>query len=390
MLSANEAARDTMLEAQRRRAIFDGPVVAVTGSNGKTTTKRMITQILGQVGKVLSTPYECSDAACIARYFAYLGAPYQAAVVKIGAIGLESMREAAKLVEPTVAVITNIGEAHMVRFGGLEELANAKAEIIRAARKDGVAILNKENEFTSRMESVAVERGIEVVKFGISSGAEVRAEHIQHLGPEGTKFRVRSKLGPDFELHMRIYGLGDVYNALAAVAAAQWLRISSDSIRAALEGEAFTLPAGRGRLLELGSIRVIDDTYDANPQSLIKTSSTLVNFAPYSRRLVMILGEMSELGSDSDERHRAAGQYLSKMPIDVIVCVGDGARPIAEGATSGAAPHKAVLWLQSLEEAKELLPYLVREGDTVLVEGSAKLNMSELIEGLVSAHSAGR
>ncbi len=384
MVGVEPAVDELMEEARRRRQVFDGPVVAVTGSNGKTTTKKMLVTILSKQGRVLATPYECSDAECIARYFAYLGAPYQAAVVKIRAMSREKVRLAADLVRPTASIVTNVGEAHMVRFGGIEQVAEAKSEVVRATAEGGVAILNKDNEFTSRMDVLATEAGARVIKFGVSRGSDVRAERIRHLGPDGTVFRVRSNVGEDLDLHMRIYSLGDVYNALAAVAAAQWLRVPSEQIQSALEGDTFSLPAGRGRLLQLGSVRVIDDTYDANPQSLIKTSSTLVNFARYSNRLVMILGEMSELGGDAAERHRAAGQYLSKMPIDVIVCVGDGARAIAEGVTSGAAPQKAVLWLQSLDEAKELLPYVVHDGDTVLVEGSAQLNMSELIETLVA------
>ncbi|MDZ7374799.1 MAG: UDP-N-acetylmuramoyl-tripeptide--D-alanyl-D-alanine ligase [candidate division KSB1 bacterium] len=378
------AQEDVWAEAIRRRQMFDGPVIAVTGSSGKTTTKLMLTNILSRVGKVLSTPYECVEASCIARYFLYLAAPYQAAIVKIGAVSRDEVRRAAELVRPTIGIVTNVGEVHTGRLGGVEQVVEAKGEVVRAIAEGGVAVLNKENEFTSRMERLATERGVQVLKFGVSRGADVRADQIRHLGPEGTEFMVRSELGPDIPLHMRIYSLGDVYNALAAVAAAQWLRVSSDHIRAALEGEGFSLPPGRGRLLELGKVRVIDDTYDANPQSLIKTSATLVNFAPYSRRLVMVLGEMGDLGENVEERHRAAGQYLSKMPIDVIVCVGEGARPIAEGATSGASPQKAVLWLQSLEEATELLRHLVHEGDTVLVEGSARLNMSVIIESLIT------
>jgi UDP-N-acetylmuramoyl-tripeptide--D-alanyl-D-alanine ligase len=374
---------DVFEEAARRRQLFDGPVVAVTGSSGKTTTKQMITAILTRVGKVLSTPYDCAEADCLARYLAYLSAPYQAAVVKIGATSLEGMRKASQLVRPDVGIVTNVGEVHMARFGTLERVAEVKAELVRAIAEGGVAILNKENEYTSRMEALATEKGIATVKFGVSKGADVRAEEIRHLGPDGTAFRVRSNLGSDFELHMQIYSLGDVYNALAAVAAVQWLGVPPDEIRAALEAKSFVLPPGRGRLFRLGGITLIDDTYDANPQSLIKTSSTLVNFARYSRRLIMVLGEMGELGENPEERHRAAGQYLSKMPIDIIVCVGDGSKPIAQGATSGAAPQKAVLWLQSLEEATEFLSLLVQEGDTVLVEGSAKLNMSVIIESLL-------
>ena len=373
-------------EAARARQVFTGPVVAITGSNGKTTTKRMVGAILSRQGKILTAPYECAEAPCLARYMVHLSEPYWAAVFKVGATSLEEMKQAAALVRPTVAVVTNVGEAHMVRFGSVKQTAEAKAQLVSSLQTGGVAILNKDNEFTSQMGALAVDRNARVVKFGVSSRADVWAADIVHHGPNGTQFRVVSKLADPLDLHMPIYSLGDVYNALAAVAVAQVLGVPAGAIKAGLE-EDFRLPAGRGRLLDLGRIRLIDDTYDANPQSLVKTSATLVNFASHSRRLVMVLGEMDQVGENTVERHRMSGHYLAKMPIDVIVCVGDGARPLAEGATAGAGVHKAVLWFDSLEEASEVLRSVIRDGDTVLVEGSAKLNMATLIEDLV-AHFA--
>ncbi|NOZ57349.1 MAG: UDP-N-acetylmuramoyl-tripeptide--D-alanyl-D-alanine ligase [Calditrichaeota bacterium] len=373
-------------EAARAREVFGGPVVAITGSNGKTTTKRMIGAILSRRGKILTAPYECAEAGCLARYMVHLGEPYWAAVFKVGATSLDGMKQAATLLQPDVAVVTNVGEAHMVRFGSVQQTAEAKAQLIANLRPEGTAVLNKDNEFTSQMGTVAESKGARAVKFGVSSRADVWAADIEHLGPDGTRFRVVSEIGDSVDLHMPIYSLGDVYNALAAVTVAQIVGVPSAAIKDALEND-FSLPSGRGRLLDLGRIRLIDDTYDANPQSLVKTSATLVNFARYSRRLVMVLGEMDQVGENTAERHRMSGHYLAKMPIDVIVCVGDGARPLAEGATAGAGVHKAVLWFDSLEEASDVLRSLIRDGDTVLVEGSAKLNMATLIEDLV-AHFA--
>ena len=381
-----QVSQDIFGQARSARASFAGPVVAITGSNGKTTTNRMVGAILSRQGKILTAPYECSEAPCLARYLAHLGEPYWAGVFKVGANSLEGMRQAAELLRPTHAVVTNVGEAHMARFGSVQQIAEAKAQLLSNLEPGGTAILNKDNEFTSQMGGHAESGGAQVVKFGVSSRADVWAADIVHLGPDGTRFRVMSDLADPLDLHIPVYSLGDVYNALAAVAVAQTLKVPASVIKQGLEQD-FKLPEGRGRLLDLGRIRLIDDTYDANPQSLVKTSATLVNFARYSRRLVMVLGEMDQVGENTVERHRMSGHYLAKMPIDVIVCVGDGARPLAEGATAGAGVHKAVLWLDSLEEASDLLRNLIRDGDTVLVEGSAKLNMASLIEDLV-AHFA--
>ncbi len=355
------------------------PFIAITGSNGKTTTKRMLAAILRRQGKVYDFAYGADTADKIAQELLQVDAEHDWALVKMGATAPDEVARSARLIRPQVAIVTNVGEAHLNAFASIEKIAEAKSALVKVLPDDGTAILNRDNDYVRGM---AKHTAAKKLFFGMSEAADYSAANLDHLGPGGTAFTVRRKHGTSLRLNLPIYSLGDVYNALAAIAAADLFLIPDQMIADALEND-FVLPDGRGKLHHIGSIYILDDTYDATPQSLLKSSKSLLNFRDYSKRLILVVGDMSHLGIQVEERHKRLGYYLSGMPIDVCCFVGRYASTTAGAVFARPIAKRSVHAFKNLDDGLEFLISELRAGDTVLVEGSESEDMSRMVKALV-------
>ncbi|MBN2355012.1 hypothetical protein JXO59_02805, partial [candidate division KSB1 bacterium] len=228
----------TRASAHRQKLTF--PFIAITGSNGKTTTKQILRAIFMQAGRVYDFDYHSDIADTIAQELLHLKNEYDWALVKLGAVEPEAVRISANLINPTVGIITNVGEAHLKHHGSIENIAESKKSLLPAIQPEGIAILNRDNEYTRAM---AENHSGKSVFFGLSEVSDFYATNIENLGPDGTALTICRNRGPSLRLHMPIFSLGDVYNVLAAVAAACHFNISDDLIIDALENH-FSLPEG--------------------------------------------------------------------------------------------------------------------------------------------------
>ncbi|MFT4157780.1 MAG: UDP-N-acetylmuramoyl-tripeptide--D-alanyl-D-alanine ligase [Microbacterium sp.] len=359
----------------RVRAAGRLKIVGITGSNGKTTTKNFLARILEDVGETV---------APIKSYNNEVGAPVtmlrvtddtRFLVSEFGAAAPGSIAHLAGLVEPDVAVVLMVGMAHAGGFGGIEETAKAKAELITAARSDGVAVLGVDDPRVAAMRKIAEARGMGVVGFGQSSAADVRAHELV-VTPAGTSCEIEVA-GERMPLRLRVLGAHHVNNALAAIAAAGVLGVPASEAIARLE----TLEiAERWRMQPMGSerVRIINDAYNASPDSMAAALRTLAQITGPDERTVAVLGAMSELGENAGEEHDRIGLLAVRLNIQRIVVVGREARrlylsAIGEGSWDSEAVH-----FEDQDAAFEYLRTELRDGDRVLVKSSNSAGLRHL------------
>ncbi len=353
---------------------FRGPLVAITGSNGKTTVKEMVRAILSQEGPTLSTSGNLNND---------IGAPltllrlepdiHHAAIIEMGANHPHEIAYLAALAHPTVAVVNNAAPAHLEGFGSLPGVAEAKGEIYCALSADGVAVINADDPFAPRWRTLA--NGRRVLDFGLTEGALVSARIDEVLGATGgTRLTLQTPLG-ECELTLPLPGRHNVMNALAATAAALGAGASLASIHAGL----VAMRAVPGRLrpcLGRHGAQLIDDTYNANPASLRAALEVLATF-PGERCLV--LGDMAELGRDAATLHAEAGETARRLGIDTLL----GCGPLSQGAV--AAFGADARGFADVEHLVTALEKELRPGLTVLVKGSRSAGMDRVVRELAKA-----
>jgi UDP-N-acetylmuramoyl-tripeptide--D-alanyl-D-alanine ligase len=361
----------------RNRLTF--PFIGITGSNGKTTTKCLLCSILRTVGSV----YEFSDYSGSYRRIAdeLLNIPHDVdwAVTKVGIGQHKEISRTTKLLNPYIGIVTNVGEAHLAYHGSIATIANEKMQLIFGIQSDGTAIVNFDNDYT---RSMAKKASVKVKTFALNEHADYYASNIEHHGPRGMSLTIRRKIGSRFRLCMPIYSMGDVYNTLAAVAAADVFNIPEQHITSALEHD-FILPKGRGRLYQRDDFTLIDDTYDSTPQSLLKSSKCLADFKPFSNRLVMVLGDMAGLGYKTLDLHKAAGHYLAAMPIDVFLFVGKNAQVMMNALNAYRIKERLAKAVPTVDRAIEILKELISAGDTIMIEGNETQSHSPIVDALL-------
>ncbi len=357
------------------RGEFAGPVVGITGSNGKTTVKEMTARLLAPLGPVWATQGNLNNELGVPLTLLALKAEHRAAVIEMGANHAGEIAYLSSLARPRVGVVTHAGPAHLEGFGSLEGVARAKGELFAALGADDTAVINRDDRFAPLWDELAAPA--RVVDFGLDPRAMVRAEAVE-AGPEGSRFRLITPAGETW-LTLPLPGEHNVRNALAATAIALSLGVELEAVRAALE--SMTPVDGRLRPRRgLRGARVIDDSYNANPASL---RAGLAVLAAYPGRRTLVLGDMAELGADAAEMHRQAGQTARSMGIDRLYAVG----PLAAGAaeTFGAQGRR----FDTVEGLVEALLEDLDKEDTVLVKGSRSAGMERVVNVLAPQRGEG-
>ncbi len=350
-------------------------IVGITGSNGKTTTKNFLARILSDEGETV---------APVRSYNNEVGAPLtmlrvtdstQYLVSEFGAAGAGSIAHLAGLVNPDVSVVLMVGLAHAGGFGGIEATARAKSELVTAARSDGTAVLNTDDPRVWAMREIAQERGMSVAGFGQNSDATVRAEDLD-VSASGTKCTVIVG-GERMPLHLRVLGAHHVSNALAAIAAAGVLGVSAPAAIQRLESVEI---AERWRMQPMGDdrVRIINDAYNASPDSMAAALRTLAQITGPGERTVAVLGAMSELGETAGEEHDRIGLLAVRLNIQRIVVVGPEARRLYLAAVGEGSWDSEAVHLPDQDAAFEYLKTELREGDRVLVKSSNSAGLRHL------------
>ncbi|MGE5576393.1 MAG: UDP-N-acetylmuramoyl-tripeptide--D-alanyl-D-alanine ligase [Syntrophothermus sp.] len=363
------------------RAQFDLPVVAVTGSNGKTTTKDMVEAILARRWKTLKTEGNLNNEIGLPLTLLRLDKATQAAVVEMGMRGIGQIEALAHLAKPTVGIVTNVGEVHMELLGSREAIARAKGELVAALDKRGLAILNADDQ---RVAAMRMQTRARILTYGISgNGARIPvdclADSIQSRGIRGVSFRV-SFGGRNWQVDLPVPGVHNVYNALAATCAALGLGFTPEEVTAGLAGCRLS----RMRLEAVaasGGWLVINDAYNASPASM-RAALQILAESRGKGRTVAVLGDMGELGNLSEEAHRAMGEYVRELGIDWLITVGTKASLISQTARQKGFPPEHNIVCATNSEALKQLGDVVKPDDVVLVKGSRVMKMEEIVAGL--------
>ena len=349
------------------RAQFTLPVVAITGSNGKTTVRAMTAAILSWAGRTLSTRGNLNNDIGVPLTLFRLDAADRFAVVEMGANHAGEIDYLAGITQPTIAVVTNAGSAHLEGFGDLQGVARAKGEVFDRLGADGIAIINADDRFAASWRKLAGQR--EVLSFGLDQPAAVRARWEGDV--DGSRIQLVTPQG-DVSFRLSLPGRHNVMNALAASTAALAAGAGLDAVRAGLE--SLTPVAGRLTLQRLpDGVTVIDDTYNANPGSL---QAALAVLAQAGGETWLVLGDMGELGTEAQALHRVAGEQARTAGVDRLFTLGSLAQAAAAAfgnqATHFGTPEALVAALQQ-----------ARHGDLhILVKGSRRMRMERIIEAL--------
>ncbi len=357
------------------RRLHNIPVIAVSGSAGKTTTKEMIASILERSRPVLKTEGNMNNLVGLPLTLFRLDNTHKAAVIELGISESWEMERLAAICRPDIALITNIGRSHLKTLGSLEGVARAKGPLFTSAR-EGVKVVNLDDPWVVRLS----EGKGRIVTYSMAKEADVRVEGYkadENLGVVDAVYRVR---GEKIAVRFNSPGAVNVLNGAAAIAATLPLETSLKDMREGLN--SFSTVHGRMEVLRIRGITVLDDTYNANPESVSSALMTLKNAAG---RKVAVLGDMLELGEASKAEHKKIGTLAAELGIDVVVAVGEWSKDVTEGALEAEKGRTRALFFRDKAGAIDALKGLLKEGDCVLVKGSRATALEEVVERLKTA-----
>ncbi|PPG28530.1 UDP-N-acetylmuramoyl-tripeptide--D-alanyl-D-alanine ligase [Rathayibacter sp. AY2B9] len=371
---------------RRVRAKGGLTVIGVTGSNGKTTTKNLLRTVLERVGETVAPRGSFNNEVGAPITMLQVSESTRFLVAEMGASAVGEIRRLVRMARPDVGVVLAVGLAHAGEFGGIERTLEAKTEMVADLTADDVAVLNADD---GRVASMAGRTAARVLWFGRGESADVRAVDIDATA-DGTRFAIEVSAGEGreaarAELLLRVLGEHHVMNALAATAAALSVGVALPAI---VEALATVTLAERGRMEVLGGedVRVINDAYNASPDSTAAALRTLAQIAKPGGRTVAVLGEMSELGEWADEEHERVGLLAVRLNISQIVVVGRGARRIHVAAEREGSWSGESVFAETSDEAFDLLEDYLRPGDTVLVKSSNSAGLRFLADRLGERH----
>ena len=375
--STTKALRDL---AEYYRKSLDIKVVGITGSVGKTSTKEMIASVLSEKYRVLKTEGNYNNEIGLPLTIFKIRAEHEVAVLEMGISEFGEMHRLATMANPDICVITNIGLCHLENLKTRDGILKAKTESFAHLKKDGIAILNGDDDKLSTVRQVGDK---EPVFYGVEEKMEYRedakksvyATGVENLGLYGMQARIHTPEG-ERDVRIPIPGEHNVYNALAATAVGLSLGLSLDQISSGIL-KAKTI-GGRTNLLNTGSMTVIDDCYNANPVSMKASIDVL---ATAEGRKIAVLGDMGELGENEKKLHYEVAEYLAKKEIDVLFCAGELSEEIAKAAQKESKTCEVYYFKTREALLEQLLPFL-KKGDTVLVKASHFMEYPKIVKAL--------
>ncbi len=364
------------IAAQHRKAL-PARVIAITGSTGKTTTKEMTASILSEGWTTARTPGNYNNEIGVPLALLDLEPSHQAAVVELAMRGRGQIAHLARMVSPQIGVVTNIGVSHLELLGSREAIAGAKAELLAHLPRDGVAVINADDDFFDYMEERSPGR---VISFGGGAKTDVSAHNVEVRPGGSLRFRLRGWWGEQ-DLSLRAAGRHNALNAAAAAAAAMAAGAQPEWIAAGLA--SFEGADMRGRIAAApGGFTVIDDCYNAAPDSM-RVALELLGELPGGRKWA-VLGDMKELGPLADDWHREVGDIASDHGLAGLITLGRLGHCIAEAARERSVVPEVIEAADS-EDAARVLAEALAPGDVVLVKGSRAMKMEQIVRRLLAA-----
>ena len=363
------------------RSSWTGREVAITGSAGKTSTKELTAGALARIGRVNKTAGNLNNEYGLPLSILKMesdgshATDFDYAVLEMGMNHKGEIARLARIAPPDVGVVINVAPVHLEFFSSIEEIANAKAELVLGIKTSGMAVLNADDDLVARMKALRAD--LRTITFGIDRKADVRARKLEDKGLGGTRFALQTPRG-QVEVTLPLAGRHQVYNALAAAAVADFYEAPLDSIVEAF-GEASS-PKMRGEVLgfETG-FTLVDDSYNSNPRALLEMAGTIAATRGFRRRIV-VAGEMLELGETGADLHRETGRRVAELGIDLLIGVRGLARELIDGAREAGMSAESAVFCETSSDAAEIVAREARPGDLILVKGSRGVKTEGVVE----------
>ena len=357
------------------RARFAIPVAAVTGSNGKTTTKEMMAAVLATRGPVLKPESSFNNQWGLPLTLLKLTAEHTAAAIEIGTNHPGEIAALAGIARPTIAAVTTVSSAHTEFLGSLDDVQREKSALVQALPDDGAAVLNADDP---RVRAMAAQTRARVWTVSARSAADVCALGAVRESSDGIGFEIETAEGRR-PVRLRFSGRHNVTNALASAAVGSALNLSGSMIAQGLG--RFRPAAMRSQVVTHQGVHIINDCYNANPASMKAALQLLAQWSP-ARERIAVLGDMLELGPETDRMHRDVGQFLATQGLSRLIVSGTLGRDIAEGARQGGMTGQQINEMVDAAAAADHLKRIVRQGDVVLVKGSRGMKMEQIVQAL--------
>lgn len=360
--------------ATYKRSLYDIPVIAITGSVGKTSTKDMIASVVG-------TSYQVQKTA--ENYNNHIGVPltilglkdHTALVVEMGMSHLGELRTLTNIAKPTIAVITNVGTAHIGNLGSRENILKAKLEILEGLSQGGTVIINNDNDLLHKWNKENKE--YQVIDFGIQNDSMLMANNIE-LQEYGSHFETKLH-NQTISVTVPVGGMHFVYNSLCAIGVGICLELPQEKIIQGIGN--FELSKNRMEILENSKgVKIINDCYNANFDSMKASIEALARMG--NKRKIAILGDMLELGEYSKEMHEKVGSVAAINKVDILITVGEEAKHIARQAKQEGMSQNQVYECKTVEEAMGKIQEMQQKGDVVLIKASHSMQFEKIVESL--------
>ena len=358
--------------AEYYRSTLEIPVVGITGSVGKTSTKEMISSVLGVKFNTLKTAGNFNNEVGLPLTVFNIRETHEAAVLEMGISDFGEMHRLSKIARPNICVITNIGLCHLEFLGDRDGVLRAKSEIFDFAAEGAKAIVNGDDD---KLHTLKSREDLDVTLFGMDSSNDIYAKQVENLGLDGLQCVISTPAG-EFSAHIHIPGMHMVYNALAGTSVGLALGLTLEEIKAGIES-AQTI-SGRNNIIHTEKYTIMDDCYNANPVSM-KASLDVLSTA--LGRKVAILGDMGELGADELALHYTVGEHAAQKQIDLLLCVGTLSEEIVKGAKAVNPEINAEVFTTK-EELLEKLSELLADGDSILIKASHFMQFEKIVNKL--------
>ena len=371
--------------ATHHRSRFNIPVVAVTGSNGKTTTKEMVASVMAHRWKILKTEGNLNNRIGVPQTLFHLNGRHEGAVIEMGVDQIGQTTRLCEMARPTIGVITNIGPDHLEFFGSMEGSAQSKAELLDLLPSEGTAVLNADDPY---YDYLAARARCRVMSFGLSAKADVRAMDVKSDGRNGSIFRL---LFPGKVRHtivrIHVQGTHNISNALAAAAVGAVLGLPGAVIAQGLS--RFRPAAMRSQVFVSHGVTVINDCYNANPASMKAAIQLLVQRGE-GRRKIAVLGDMLELGADAVSLHRDVGAFVAQQGVDQLIVCGALGKSLAEGAERAGFDRDRIVLVPDASAAAAVVKTVAKQGDVVLAKASRGMKLEQVVQTLHGTKRAAR
>jgi UDP-N-acetylmuramoyl-tripeptide--D-alanyl-D-alanine ligase len=357
---------------------YNIPVVGITGSVGKTSTKDIISCALAKQYEVLKTQGNFNNEIGLPLTLLNLNSTHQIAVIEMGMSGFGEISRLTAIAQPQIAVITNIGVSHIEKLGSQQGILRAKLEILEGLKPGGLVVLNGDDPL---LRELSGKLNFKTVFYGMNSELDYVAQDYESLGEAGTRFNI--KLGNQtYKVSIPVPGIHNVYNTLAAIVVGIEMNIPMNVI---IDGIAEYSPGNmRQNIVTYNGVKIINDAYNASPQSMQAAINVLEELSSKTRSIA-VLGDMLEMGDMAKELHYSVGSFIKDKKIDYLVTVGQNSKNIMQAV---ADLGNQQIKLQHFENNNEALNYIlsiIRRGDFILIKGSRGMKMEQIADGIMKS-----